>query len=73
MGSLITQIFTAFTATISGLAGGIKEGFMNLIYVDATAETLVVSDVSMFIFMMLGLSMAVGIVYSAFNLIKRRG
>ncbi len=73
MDNLITQIFTVFSETISGLTGGLKDAFMHLLYVDPAASELVVSDLSLFIFMMLGLSMALGLVYTIFGLIKRRG
>lgn len=63
MGELITEMFSTFSTTITGLATGIKDMFMNLIYVDPTAQTLVLSDFAKFGFIMAGLSMALGLGY----------
>lgn len=71
MGTLIKEIFSGFSETISGLAGGIKDAFMQIMYVDPAAETLVVSDFAKFAFVMLGLSLAIGLVYGAIRLIRR--
>lgn len=71
MGELITTMFTSFGDVISGLAGGVKDMFMNIIYVDPSASELVVSDFAIFGFMMAGLSMALGLGY--FIIRKIRG
>ena len=71
MGELITTMFSGFTTTISGLAGGVKDMFMNLIYEDPAATTLVLSDFAKFGFIMAGLSMALGLGY--FIIRKIRG
>jgi hypothetical protein len=71
MSELLSEIWTSFTTTIGGLANGIKEAFLNIIYVDPDATTRVVSDVAKFGFVMLGLSMAIGLVYGAFKMIRR--
>ena len=63
MGELITEMFSTFSTTISGLAGGVKDMFMNLLYVDPAAETLVLSDFAKFGFVMAGLSLALGLGY----------
>lgn len=70
MTSLITELFSAFTSTITGLAGGIKDAFMNILYVDPSASTLVISDLAKFGFIMLGFSLAIGLVYGAIRLIR---
>ncbi len=72
MGELIRELFSGFTTTIEGLGNGIKTAFMQLLYADPTAESLVLSDVAKFGFVMIGLSMAVGLVYFLFGLIRRR-
>ena len=41
MAELITTMFSSVTSTVQGLATGIKTMFMNLIYEDPTAQTLV--------------------------------
>lgn len=71
MGTLITEIFTGFSEAIKGIAGGIKDAFMNILYVDPSAEALVISDFAKFGFVMLGLSLAIGLVYGAVRLIRR--
>lgn len=63
MGELITEMFSTFSTTISGLAGGVKDMFMNLLYVDPAAEVLVLSDFAKFGFVMAGLSLALGLGY----------
>lgn len=70
MTQVVTNIFSGFSETISGLAGGFKEGFTNLFYVDPSATELVVSDLAQFGFIMLGVGMAIGIVYGLLRLIK---
>lgn len=71
MGDIVTKIFSSFTDTISNLAQGIKSAFENILYVDPLAETKVLSSVAEFGFVMLGISMAIGLVYTAVRLIKR--
>lgn len=71
MGELFSELFSAFSDTISGLANGIKDAFLNIIFVDPDAATRQVSDLAKFGFLMLGLSMAIGLVYGAFQLIRR--
>lgn len=63
MGELITEMFSTFSTTISGLASGVKDMFMNILYVDPNASTLVLSDFAKFGFVMAGLSLALGLGY----------
>ncbi len=72
MSELITNIFTSFSSTINGLSGGMKEAFTNLIYVDPSATDPVFSPLVIFIFTMLGLGLATGILYKIFGLIRNR-
>lgn len=72
MGSLITQMFTSFTDVVGGLAGGIKDAFANLIYVDPSASTPVVAELPKFIFIMAGVGLATGILYKVFGMIRAR-
>ena len=71
LGGLITTMFSAFSETIGGLADGVKDMFMNLLYEDPTASVLVLSDFAKFGFLMMGLSMALGLGY--FIIRKIRG
>ncbi len=68
MGELISTIFTSFTQVIGGIAGGIQQAFTKLIY--ANGETGTFSPLVLFLFTMAGLSLAAGIVYKIFGLIK---
>lgn len=63
MAGLINQIFTGFTDAIKGIAGGLKNAFEQIIYVDPSATEKVVSDLAKFGFIMMGLSLAFSIVF----------
>lgn len=75
--TFITTLLGAITSGITGIMApiieGIKTGFKALIYVNPTAETLVVSDLAYFLFAMLGISIGVGLVWLCISLFKRRG
>ena len=63
MAELINQIFTGFTDAIKGIAGGLKNAFEQIIYVDPLATEKVLSDFAKFTFIMMGLSLAFSIVF----------
>lgn len=71
MGNIVQHIFSGFTETITSFGAGIKDAFLQIMYVDPTAETTVLSDVAQFGFVMLGISLAIGLVYGAIRLIRR--
>lgn len=71
MGELITTMFESFGTTITGISGGVKDMFLNLLYENPEAEVLVLSDFAKFGFVMAGLSMALGLGY--FIIRKIRG
>ena len=73
MSGLITEIFNSFTVVITGIADGIKSAFNNLLYVDPAVENPEFAPIVLFLFTMLGLGLATGILYKIFGLIKRRG
>ena len=60
------------TKTIKTIVDAIKSIFLNLIYEDPAAETKVVSQLAIFLFVMLGVSVGVGLVWLVLSLIKRR-
>lgn len=62
MTELFTELWTVFTTCITNFAGGIKDAFLNLLYVDPTADSLVVSDFAKFGFIMIGFSLGLGVV-----------
>lgn len=71
MSELITTLFSSFTEAMKGMGNGIKDAFLNVLYVNPTAETLVVSDFAKFMFLTAGLAMAIGLIYGAVRLIRR--
>ena len=72
MGELITTIFTSFTTVIGGIADGLKEAFVNLVYVDPAAADPTFSPLVLFIFTMAGLGLAAGILYKIFGMVRAR-
>lgn len=71
MSELITTLFSSFTTAITSLGTGIKDAFMNVLYVDPSASQPVISELAKFGFLTAGLAMAIGLVYGAVRLIKR--
>ena len=72
MSELITEIFSSFSTVIKGLAGGLKDAFMELIYVDAAATDPQFSPLVLFVFTMAGLGLASGILYKIFSMVRAR-
>ena len=72
MGTMVQTIFSSFTDVIGGMAGGIKEAFMNIIYVDPSASEKVLSDIAQFGFYGIGISLAIGLVVGTYHVIVRR-
>ena len=73
MSDLVEEIFSSFSTVIENLASGLKTAFGHLIYVDPAAADPVFSPLVLFLFTMLGIGLASGILYKIFSLIKRRG
>ncbi len=71
MTDIVTKIFSGFSTTITSFAKGIKDAFLNILYEDPTAETKVLSSVAEFGLVFLGISLAIGLVYTATRLIRR--
>lgn len=71
MSDLITTLFSSFTEAMKGMGDGIKNAFLNVLYVNPAAEQLVVSDFAKFVFLTAGLGMAIGLIYGAVRLIRR--
>lgn len=72
MGDIVSKIFTGFTQTITNLASGVKDAFVNILYENPEAETKVLSSVAEFGLVFLGISMAIGLVYGAIRLVRGR-
>ena len=72
MGEMVKKIFTSFTDVITNLSSGLKSAFTNIIYEDPAATEKVLSAPVEFVLIFAGVSLAVGLVYGAFKLIKAR-
>lgn len=72
MGELVQAIFSTFGEVMSGLAGGLSDGFSRLIYVyDAQgAVTDEFNPLILFIFTIAGISLAAGVLWGLFAMIK---
>ena len=71
MSELITTIFDSFTTVITGLADGLNTAFTNLLYVGGDTSAGF-SPLVLFLFTMLGLGLASGILYKIFGLIRNK-
>ena len=69
---MVKKIFTSFTDVITNLSSGLKSAFTNIIYEDPAATEKVLSAPVEFVLIFAGVSLAVGLVYGAFKLIKAR-
>ncbi len=72
MGEMVKKIFTSFTDVITNLSSGLKSAFTNIIYEDPAATEKVLSAPVEFVLIFAGVSLAVGLVFGAFKLIKAR-
>lgn len=72
MTDLIQEIFTSFTAVITGLADGIKLAFSHILYVDPLASDLVFSPMIIFLMVFGGLALAMGLFWKLFGIIRGR-
>ena len=70
MSYLVRNVFGGFGTTIGGMAGGMKSAFSSLIYVDGVSGSF--SPLVIFLFSMLGLGLAAGIVYKIVSLVRNR-
>jgi len=76
MGNFVQSMFQGITSGVTNavkiIGDGLKTAFMNILYVDPTAETLQLSELSYFLFVIAGLSIGVGLVWLIVSLVKRR-
>ena len=72
IGSIFENVTEGVTKTIKTIVDAIKSIFLNLIYEDPSAEVKVVSEFAIFLFVLLGISVGVGLVWLVLSLIKRR-
>lgn len=73
MSDVLTSLFEGFTTTITNFATGLKDGFMNLLYVDPEASSKVVSDPVKFLLIFGGVGIAMGLFWKVLGLIRSRG
>lgn len=73
MADVISSLFSGMTSTIAAITGALKEAFVNLLYIDPAAATLEISPLATFIFVLVGVSLAVSIVYYVLGRFRVRG
>ncbi|MGM9645947.1 MAG: hypothetical protein ACI3XS_04605 [Eubacteriales bacterium] len=69
MGEIITAITSSFSGIITGLTTAIKDGVTGLLF-DTVGEQQVLSSFAKFGFTILGLGIAVGVVWTVVRLIR---
>ena len=70
---LLQTMLSVLGDCITTLMNAIKTGFMSLIFVDAATGNYQVSAVGIWIFVMLGLSLALSLGYYIIGIVHRRG
>lgn len=70
---LLKTMLSVLGDCITTLMNAIKTGFMSLIFVDAATGNYSVSAVGIWIFVMLGLSLALSLGYYIIGIVHRRG
>lgn len=71
MGEIITSITDAFSGIISGLSDAIKNAVSTLIF-DTIGDVQTISNFAKFAFTLMGLGMAVGVVYLIVRWVRSR-
>lgn len=71
--SLITAITTGLTALVSPMVVALQDGFNAFLYGEtAGTESQVVTDIAIFMFALLGMSIGVGLVWLAISIFRGR-
>ena len=70
--TLVESMFSSFNTVIEGLAGGLKTGLENILYVDPAASEKVFSTFAQFGFAMAGIGIATGLVYAGVRMVRAR-
>lgn len=71
MGELVSTIFDTFTQVITGLSDGLTEAFNHVLYVyNNGTKTEEFNPLVLFIFTVAGISLAAGILWKMFAMIK---
>lgn len=66
--NLVTEMFSSFTDTMKGMSAGFQNAFNKLIYADGTSGTF--SDITIFLFVVLGIGLGTGVLFGIFKLIQ---
>lgn len=69
MSELVTAIFETFTTTMTGLANGLSDAFLQILYNEGTAESGF-NPLIIFIFTVAGISLAAAILWRMFAMIR---
>ena len=70
MSELITTMFQNFKTIVTNSATALKDCFANLVWDDPTATTKKLSDLIQFVFLMMGITIGIGIVYKVLSLVR---
>lgn len=73
MSDVITSLFSGVTSTVEAITDALKTAFVNLLYVDPAAATPELSPLANLMFVVVGIGLAVSIVYFVLNKIKIKG
>ena len=71
MTTIITTVFDSLGTVITGIVDAIKDAASSLIWQDPAAQTKELSDVLVFGLTFLGISIATGIAYTVFRMIRK--
>lgn len=66
--NLVTEMFDNFTGTMKGMAYGFQNAFNKLVYANGTSGDF--SDITIFLFVVLGIGLGTGILFGIFKLIQ---
>lgn len=69
---LIKLMMSSLSDVITGLATGIKTGFLNLLYEDPSASTKVFSSFAVWSFIIMGLTIGLGLCYTIIRFVTQR-
>ena len=71
MGEIVSTVFNSLGGVITGIVGAIKSAASELIYEDPNAASPELSNVLQFGLIFLGVSIATGIAYKVFAMIRK--
>lgn len=70
---IVSAITTPFTTLITSVLGALKDGFVTLFFDKSTEGAITgISDFCIFSFVLMGISLALGLTYYITNLVRRK-